>query len=105
MVHFIALYKMADGVDEAKIEELMRSSRSMLLRIPEVRQVRSGKRIESEMEFPFSVAIEFESMDKLSMFRDDPLWVKFRHDCLGPTTTESLELVYETEPGKNTKYS
>ena len=105
MVHFIALYKMADGVEEGKIEELMRASRSMLLRIQEVHNVRSGKRIDAEMEYPFSVAIDFESMDKLAMFRDDPLWVKFQHDYIVPHTSESLELVYETEPGKKVRYS
>ena len=105
MVHFIALYKMAEGVGEEKIDELMRTSRSMLLRIQEVHNVRSGKKIVPEMPYPFSIAIDFESMDKLNMFRDDPIWVKLQHDHLDPVIAEAREMIYETEPGKNVKYS
>ncbi len=105
MVHFIALYQLAKEVDDAKVDELMRTSRSMLLRIQEVHNVRSGKRIDPEMEFPFSIAIDFENLDKLAMFREDPIWVKFQRDHLEATTTNAVEMIYETEPGKNLKYS
>lgn len=105
MIHFIALYQLAKGVDESVVDELMRSSRSLLLRIQEVHNVRSGKRVEAGNRYPFSVAIDFESLDKLAMFREDPLWLKFQREYLDKSTTESLELIYETEPGKNVKYS
>ncbi|MCB1065625.1 MAG: Dabb family protein [Verrucomicrobiae bacterium] len=105
MVHFIALYQLAKEVDDAKIDELMRTSRSMLLRIQEVHNVRSGKRIDPKMDYPFSIAMDFENLDKLAMFREDPLWLKFQRDHLESATTQALELIYETEPGKNLKYS
>ena len=105
MVHFIALYQLAEDVDEEQIDALMRSSRSTLLRIQEVHNVRSGKRIDRAMSHPFCIAVDFESMDKLTMFREDPLWVKYQHDHLAASTTDVQELVYETEPGKNVKYS
>ena len=44
-------------------------------------------------------------MDKLAMFRDDPLWVKFQKDVLAPNTASCTEMIYETEPGKDIKYS
>ena len=57
------------------------------------------------MSHPFCIAVDFESMDKLTMFREDPLWVKYQPDHLAASTPDVQELVYETEPGKNVKYS
>ena len=105
MVHYIALYKLKEHVDDAKIEEMIRSSRSLLFRIQEVHNVRSGKRIDPKNPHPFFVAMDFESLDKLKMFRDDRLAVKFEHEVVQPNTTKRIELIYETEPGKNIKYS
>lgn len=105
MVHYIAFYKLAQGVDDSSVDDLMRSSRSFLFRIQEAHNPRSGKRIDARMEFPFFISIDFESMDKLAMFRDDPVWIKFQHDHITPRTSDFVEMVYETEPGKNLKYS
>ena len=105
MVHYIALYKLQEHVDDEKIEEMIRGCRSHLFRIHEVHNVRSGKRIEPEMEYPFFVAIDFENLDKLKMYREDPLQVKFDQEVIKPNTSECVELFYETEPGKNVKYS
>lgn len=105
MVHYIALYKLQDHVDDEKIEEMIRSCRSLLFRVHEVHNVQSGKRIDEAMEYPYFVAIDFENLDKLAMFRDDPLAVKFEQEVIRPNTASHLELLYETEPGKNVKYS
>ena len=105
MVHYIALYKLQDHVDDEKIEEMIRACRSQLFRVHEVHNVRSGKRIEDDNEYPFFVAIDFENLDKLEMFRDDPLQVKFDQEIVKPNPSECVELIYETEPGKNVKYS
>jgi hypothetical protein len=105
MVHYIALYKLAKGIEESAVDDLMRSSRSFLFRIQEAHNARSGKRIDGRMEFPFFISIDFESLDKLTMFRDDPVWIKFQHDYIAPATSDFVEMVYETEPGKNLKYS
>ena len=105
MVHYIALYKLQDHVDDGKIEEMIRNSRSLLFRVHEVHNVRSGKRIDPNNDFPFFVAMDFENLDKLKMFQDDPLAVKFEQEVVRPNTTERAELLYETEPGKDVKYS
>lgn len=105
MIHYIALYKLAKGTDDKTIDELMRTSRSFLFRIQEAHNPRSGKRIVPKMDYPFFISIDFESLDKLTMFRDDPVWIKFLHDYITPHTTDTVEMVYETEPGKNLKYS
>ena len=105
MVHYIALYKLAKGTEESVVDDLMRQSRSFLFRIQEAHNPKSGKRIDARMDYPFFVSIDFESMDKLTMFRDDPVWIKFQHDHIKPVTWDFVEMVYETEPGKNLKYS
>ena len=53
---------------------------------------------------PF-LAIDFENLDKLEMFREDPVLLKFAKDVIQPNTSDCLECVYEMEPGKDVKYS
>ena len=51
------------------------------------------------------VAIDVESTDKLRMCLDDPVYIKFKEEVIRPFTTQCLELRYETDPGKDLKYS
>ena len=105
MVHYIALYKLKSDVDDEQLEEMIRSSRSQLLKIPEVLHISSGKRIEDKNPWPFYVAIDFENLDKMNMYLDDPIYIKFKEEVVKPYTIKAEELHYETEPGKDTKYS
>lgn len=105
MVHYISLYKLKPEVTPEKLEEMIRASRSQLLRVQEVLHIRSGQRIDKSCEWPFFVSIDFESMDKLTMGQADPIYIKFKEEVIRPYTTDSLELRYETEPGKDPKYS
>ena len=54
---------------------MMRQTRTTLLKIPEVLSVKCGKRIDPECEWPFFLAVDVESMDKLAMYRDDAFHV------------------------------
>lgn len=105
MVHFIALYRLAEGVTDAKLEEMLRVSRSLFFRVQEAHNVRSGRSIEGDNPWPFFVSMDLESMDKVQMFLNDPVWVKFNQDVVRGNTTTSEVLLFETEPGKNVKYS
>lgn len=105
MIHYVALFKLKPKVTDQEIDTMIRSSRSQLLRINEALSVRSGKRIDEDCEWPFFLAIDFENLERLEMFKDDPLSIKFQHDVIEPNTTETLEMIYEMEPGKDTKYS
>jgi hypothetical protein len=44
-------------------------------------------------------------MDKLALYRDNPIHVKFIEETIKPNTSERLALDYEMEPGKDVKYS
>ena len=105
MVHLIVLCKLNENVTQKDLEEMSRSARSQLLKIPEVLAVRSGKRIKPDNEWPYFYSIEIDSMDKLAMFRDDPILIRFIEKVIKPNTWTVQELVYELEPGKDVKYS
>ena len=81
------------------------NARMQLLKIPEVLSIKCGKRIEEEMEWPFFIAIDFESMDKFTIFREDPIYVKFVEETIKPNTEDSLSLDFEMDPGKDVRFS
>ena len=64
MVHHIVLYKLKPEVTPARVEAMMMNTRMQLLKIPEVLNIKCGKRIDPELPWPFFIAIDFESMDK-----------------------------------------
>ncbi len=105
MVHHIVLFKLKPEVTTEKVEIMMMNTRMMLLKIPEALSVKCGKRIDPKSEWPFFISIDCESMDKLALYLDDPIHLKFVEDIIKPNTIERLALDYEMEPGKEVKYS
>ena len=81
------------------------NARMQLLKIPEVQTIKCGKRIDPEMPWPFFIAIDFESMDKFAMFREDPIFVKFNEEVIKPNISDSLNLDFEMDPGKDVRFS
>jgi Stress responsive A/B Barrel Domain len=76
-----------------------------LLKIPEVLSIKCGKRIDPQVAWPFFIAIDFESMDKFAIFREDPIFVKFTEEVIKPSTADSLSLDFEMDPGKDVRFS
>jgi hypothetical protein len=105
MVHHVSLFKLKPEVSAENVDEMIRRTRSLLLRIPEALNVRSGKRIESDAPFPFFFSVDFESRAKQRMFRDDPIYLKFLDEVVRPFTAECVAMDYEMDPGKDVKYS
>ena len=105
MVHHIDLFKLKPGVTPARVEEMMMNTRMMLLKIPEVLSIKCGKRIDAELEWPFFIAIDFESMDRYAIFKEDPIHVKFMEEVIKPNTADSLSLDFEMDPGKDVRFS
>jgi Stress responsive A/B Barrel Domain len=105
MVHHIVLYKLKPEVTPARVEDMMMNARMQLLKIQEVLSIKCGKRIEPEMDWPFFIAIDFESMDKYAIFREDPIYVKFMEEVIKPNTEDSLVLDFEMDPGKDVRFS
>lgn len=105
MVHHIVLYKLNSDVTPAGVEAMMMNARMQLLKIPEVLSIKCGKRIDPELDWPFFIAIDFESMDKYAIFREDPIYVKFVEEVVKPNTEDSLVLDFEMDPGKDVQFS
>ena len=105
MVHHVVLYKLKPEVTPARVEDMMMNARMQLLKIQEVLSIKCGKRIEPEMDWPFFIAIDFESMDKYAIFREDPIYVKFMEEVIKPNTEDSLVLDFEMDPGKDVRFS
>ena len=105
MVHHITLFKLKPDVTPAKLEQMMMTTRMSLLKIPEILSVKCGKSIDPKAEWPFFIALDFESMEKLAVTEDDAIYMKFAAEVIKPHTAERLTLNYEMEPGKNVKYS
>jgi hypothetical protein len=104
MVHQINLYKLQPEVTPARLEEIMMTTRIQLLKIPEILSVKCGKSIDKS-EWPFFIALDFESVEKVAVGEDDAIYMKFFADIIKPNTSERLTLVYEMEPGKSMKLS
>lgn len=101
MVHHIGLYKLKPGVTPQETEEMMMNARMQLLKIDEVLSIKCGKRIDQENPWPFFIAIDFESMDKQAIFREDPIYIKFVEEVIKSKTSDYLALNYEMDPGKD----
>jgi Stress responsive A/B Barrel Domain len=105
MIHHVVLYKLRSEVTPARVEAMMMNTRMQLLKIPEVLSIKCGKRVDPELPWPFFIAIDFESMDKYAIFREDPVFVKFMEEIIKPNTADSLTLDFEMDPGKDVRFS
>ena len=105
MIAHLVFYKLRPGVDEIRLEEMVRGTRSILLKIPEVLSVHSGRNVDTTSEWPFFYSIEVESLDKLRMVEDDPLFLRFLRDVIQPSTDGEEAFNYETDPSKDLRYS
>lgn len=105
MVHTVQLFKLKPQVTPAKLEEMMVGTRMQLLKIPEILAVKCGKAIDPASDWPFFIALDFESLEKQAVTEDDAIYMKFVADIIKPNTTDRLSLAYEMEPGKLARYS
>ena len=105
MIDHIVLCSLRPEVDGEKLEEMVRASRSNLLKIPEVLRVCSGRNLDPDSEWRFYFSIEVESREKLATAEDDPVYLRFLEKVIRPHT-ETLNIFnYETDPSKDLRYS
>ena len=105
MIHHLVLMKLNPDASDETVEWMMRETRMMLLKIPEVLAVRCGKRVDEKQEWPFFLSLEFESTEKLAVYMADPIHIKYRDEVILPNISTFLMLDYEMEPGKDVRYS
>lgn len=105
MIAHICLYKLKPEITEERLENMMSSTRVLLLRVPEVLVVRTGKRIKPNDPWEWFVCIEVESLDKLAICQDDPNYIKFREEVVKAGTSDQCVQSFEMDPRKDVKYS
>ncbi|MGJ8698309.1 MAG: Dabb family protein [Verrucomicrobiaceae bacterium] len=105
MIDHLLFYKLKPEVDDAVIEEMIRTSRSLLLKVPPVLSVRTGRTVDPKSDWPFYILLEFESREKKRICQDDANYLKFLKVVIEPHTSTSYSIDYETDPSKDLKYS
>lgn len=105
MITHIAFYKLNAEVDAERLEHMVRTTRSILLKIPEILTVHSGRNTDQDSDWPFFFSIEVASLSKLTMTKDDPLYLKFLASVLHPNTSAEFAFSFETDPSQDLRYS
>ena len=105
MIHHIVFFRLKPEVTPEKVEEMMRQTRVRLLKINEVLSLKCGKNIDPASEWGVFLSAEFESTEKLALYRESPLHLKFVADVIQPNTDARMGFDYEMEPGKDIRYS
>ena len=98
MIHHIVLYKLKVDVTPQRLEEILLHTRMQLLKIPVAMNVRCGRRLDDGSEWPFFFAADFDSKERLAMFKEDPIYIKFIEETVKPNTEAALVLDYEMDP-------
>jgi hypothetical protein len=98
MIHHIVLYKLKPEVAPEQVEQIMMRTRMQLLKIPLANNVRCGRRIDPKNEWPFFFAVDFDSKERMAMFKEDPIYIKFIEETIKPNTAGTLVLDYEMDP-------
>jgi hypothetical protein len=105
MIQHVVYFQLKPEVDAPLLEELVRSSRSLLLKIPGVLSVKSGRNIDVTSQWQFYYSMEIESLEKLGFALDDPFHLKLVEKFIKPHTLDQFSLDFELDPSKNLKYS
>ena len=105
MIHHIVLFKLNPQVTPEQLETMMRQTRTQLLKIGEVLALKCGRNIDPESPWGFFLAVDVESMEKLALYRESAIHLKFVAEVIQPNTCERLAVDYEMEPGKDIRYS
>lgn len=105
MISHVIYFELKESVKADVLEEMVRASRTWLLKIPEVLSVRSGRNLDPSSQWQFFYSIEVESREKLLMVQDDANHLKFVEKFIKPNTLSDFQLDFELDPSRDLKYS
>lgn len=106
MVHHITLMEAQTDVTGEILENIMVETRIRLLKIPEISNLRVGKRIDVKGN-PYTLFYSFdvENMDKLRIVHDNAVFAQYQTKALSKPIMRQTHFNYEMEPGKDIRYS
>ena len=105
MVHQVIYLQLSEKVDDAILEEMVRASRTWLLKIPEALSVRSGRNLDPDSQWQFFYSFEVESLEKLKLVKEDGFYLKLEQQFIQPNTGARFEMEFELDPSRELKYS
>jgi hypothetical protein len=105
MIHHVVYFQTNPHIDDGKLQEMVRVTRSLLLKIPEVLSVKSGRNVSPESEWNFYTSMEIESLKKLQIIVEDPMHLKWLDAVIRPNTCAQFAQSFELDPTIELKYS
>ncbi|MES2996328.1 MAG: Dabb family protein [Verrucomicrobiota bacterium] len=105
MIHHVVFYELLPQTEPGEVEEILRTSRTLLLRIPEVLGVKSGRNLDSSSQWEIFVSFEVDSREKLRVISENPFYLKFTEHVVGPRRIAESAMSFEMDPAKDLKYS
>jgi len=106
MVHQVILAKLKPDLPADTVEKVMVEARIRLLKIPEIRNLACGKKIDLKGNpHDFFIAMDFENLSKMGVAADNPIYHQFIAQVIEPHVQKQISYEFEMEPGKDVKYS
>ncbi len=99
MIEHVVLFNLKPELDEAKIDWMLRETRIRLLKIPVVRGLRCGYRVDPGEDWAMFLLVELDSVEKLSCYMLDPVHIRFVDEVIKPNITNRIALDYQSDPG------
>ena len=101
MIEHVVLFNLRPEIDAAKIQWMLRETRIRLLKIPVVRGLRCGYRIDPGTEWSLFLLVELDSVEKLACYKRDPVHVRFVKEVIEPNITNRIAFDYQSDPGED----
>jgi len=106
MIHHLMLLTTKPDVVSSKIEDLMVETRIRLLKLPDINNLRVGKRVDLEGNpYTWFFSFDIENMDKLAFVYESAIFIQYERQVITPFIASSQVFDYEMEPGKDVRYS
>lgn len=105
MIHHTSFHQLQANTPKNALEDMVRASRTWLLKIPEVLAVQSGRNLDPTSKWQFFYSMEVGSMEKLKLVIEDGQYLKLHAQFIEPFCKDSLRMDFELDPNRDLKYS
>lgn len=91
-VSHVVLYNVPDGLSEDKVAAIMLDGKKLMGNIPGVRSVRTGRIIQSDGKYGYSLQTCLASQEALSACQKHPAYLQFFNKAFWPVVTDHASL-------------
>ncbi len=100
MIHHVVFFKLKPSVTPAKLDEMIIETRIRLLKIQGVSNLKVGKNVDEKSPWQFFLSMDLESMERLALYRDDAVHMKYVEEIIKPNTDDRMALDYDISARK-----